>query len=54
MSRTPSILQKLSRKVEIIWEKINGLDFSTVTPVVELDLDESLVLNGNENFMVGF
>ena len=42
------VIKKLSGK------KINGLDFSTVTPVVELDLDESLVLNGNENFMVGF
>ena len=44
---TPSVRQKLYRKLEILWEKINGLDFSTVIPVVDLGLDESLVLKGS-------
>jgi len=44
---TPSVRQKLYRKLEILWEKINGLDFSTVVPVVELGLDESLVTKGS-------
>jgi len=30
--------------------KINGLDFSTVVPVVELGLDESLVTKGSSSF----
>jgi len=29
--------------------KINGLDFSTVVPVVELGLDESLVTKGSSS-----
>jgi len=44
---TPSVWQKLYRKFEILWEKINGLDFSTVVPVAELGLDESLVIQGS-------
>jgi len=44
---TPSVWQKLYRKFEILWEKINGLDFSTVVPVAELGLDESLVIKGS-------
>ncbi len=44
---TPSVWHKLYRKFEILWEKINGLDFSTVVPVVELGLDESLVIKGS-------
>ena len=44
---TPSVWQKLHRKVEILWEKINGLDFSTVVPVAELGLDEYLVSKGS-------
>ncbi len=44
---TPSVWQKLNRKLEILWERINGLDFSTVVPVVELGLDESLVGKGS-------
>ena len=44
---TPSVWQKLHRKFEILWEKINGLDFSTVVPVAELGLDEYLVVKGS-------
>jgi len=44
---TPNVWQKLYRKFEILWEKVNGLDFSTVVPVVELGLDESLVTKGS-------
>ena len=43
----PSVWQKLYRKFEILWEKINGLDFSTVVPVAELGLDEYLVIKGS-------
>jgi len=44
---TPSAWHKLYRKFEILWEKINGLDFSTVVPDAELGLDESLVNKGS-------
>jgi len=44
---TPSVWKKLYRKFEILWEKINGLDFSTVVPVTELGLDEYLVFKGS-------
>jgi len=49
MSKTStlSVWQKLYRKFEILWEKINGLDFSTVVPVAELGLDEYLVIKGS-------
>jgi SAM-dependent methyltransferase len=46
---TPNFLQKIYRKIEIIWEKLNGLDFSTVIPVLELGLDESLVGKGSSS-----
>jgi len=47
MSSGPSLLQKLSRKLEIFWERVNGLDFSTVIPVAELGFDELLVIKGS-------
>jgi hypothetical protein len=47
MSSGPSILQKLGRKTEIFFERVNGLDFSIVIPVAELGLDESLVTKGS-------
>jgi hypothetical protein len=44
--RKPYFYQKLYRKIEIIYENIIGVDFSTVTPVKEFGLDENLVVHG--------
>jgi len=44
---TLSVWRKLYRRMEILWEKINRLDFSTVIPVADLGLDESLVGKGS-------
>ena len=35
------------RKYEILLERMNGLDFSTVIPVAELGFDEALVIKGS-------
>ena len=44
---TPSVWQKLYRKLEIVWERVRGVDFSSVIPVVELGLNESLSTKGS-------
>ena len=47
MSKGPSQIQKITRKIEILLERMNGLDFSTVIPVAELGFDEALVTRGS-------
>ena len=47
MSKGPSQVQKIARKFEILLERMNGLDFSTVIPVAELGFDETLVIKGS-------
>lgn len=47
MSKGPSQVQKIARKFEILLERMNGLDFSTVIPVAELGFDEALVIKGS-------
>ena len=47
MSNGPSQIQKIARKFEILLERMNGLDFSTVIPVAELGFDEALVKKGS-------
>ena len=47
MSKGPSQIQKIARKFEILLERVNGLDFSTVIPVAELGFDEALVTKGS-------
>ena len=47
MSKGPSQIQKIARKIEILLERMNGLDFSTVIPVGELGFDEALVSKGS-------
>jgi len=43
----PTTIQKIYRKLVIAWERVNGIDFSTVIPVADLGLDHSLVLKGS-------
>ncbi len=47
LKRKPTFLQKTIRRIEIFYEKLNGLDFSSVIPVNELGLDESIVSKGS-------
>jgi len=47
VSKGPSQVQKIARKFEILLERMNGLDFSTVIPVAELGFDEALVIKGS-------
>lgn len=44
--REPYLYQKLYRKLEIAYERLLGVDFSTVTPSSELGLDELMVVHG--------
>ena len=43
MAKKPNLIEKIIRKIEIVKEKINGLDFSTVIPTANLGLDPKLV-----------
>lgn len=43
MARKPNPIEKIIRKIEIVKEKVNGLDFSTVIPTAKLGLDPKLV-----------
>jgi|688.fasta_scaffold355716_2 SAM-dependent methyltransferase len=44
MSRKPNFFQKKIRKLEILIEKIRGLDFSEVIPSKELGYNKSIVI----------
>jgi SAM-dependent methyltransferase len=43
MSRRPNIIEKITRKIEVIKDRMNGLDFLTVIPTAQLGLDPKLV-----------
>jgi SAM-dependent methyltransferase len=42
-----TLLQMAKRRVEIFYEKLNGLDFSSVIPVKKLGFDESIVFKSS-------
>lgn len=42
--RKPNLFQRLNRKIEILKERLKGLDFSKVTPSADLGYDEKLVV----------
>ncbi len=44
-----TVLRKIQIKLKLLWEKINGLEFTFITPVSELDLDKALVHQGSSS-----